>query len=89
MAKKVQRPLPSEKQIHEFLKLHLSKDFPNLGRKGCPSDDALRLLAAHPREIHPSVIRHIGRCSPCFYRYGQILRKRRAKSGPNRAKRRL
>ena len=47
----------------------LSEGFPNPGRRGCPDEDTLRLLARDPFSVNESVRTHIGSCSECFSEY--------------------
>ena len=47
----------------------LYEGFPNPGRKGCPDEDTLKLLARDPFSVNESVRTHIGSCSECFSEY--------------------
>jgi hypothetical protein len=74
------RATPSEEIVLRFLKKHLSSDFPNPGRKGCPSEETLNKLVGPRRKVNPVVVRHLFRCSPCYRYYSRRLRKMSAKS---------
>ncbi len=53
----------------DFARSYLSEAFPNPNRMGCPSDNALRLLAIQPMQSDPSTGEHLTSCSPCFTAY--------------------
>lgn len=72
-AKKHTRESASETGVLKFLDSHLSKDFPNPKRRGCPSNEVLELLAFDPQQVRQSVVRHLFRCSPCYRRYSVLL----------------
>ena len=42
---------------------------PNPLRKGCPTDDTLRMLAFRREDPHAKLVTHITNCSPCYQRY--------------------
>jgi hypothetical protein len=63
----------SEEEFLTAAKSHLSEDFPNPQRIGCPPDCDLKALAEHPQDADPSVRQHITCCSPCFSRYMEAL----------------
>ena len=52
-----------------FARSYLSDAFPNPERTGCPTDDALRVMALRPLEADASVGEHLMFCSPCFRAY--------------------
>jgi hypothetical protein len=58
-----------EQDLLDFTRSYLSEDFPNPERKGCPPDDALRVLASAPIQSAKSVSDHLTCCSPCFNAY--------------------
>jgi hypothetical protein len=78
--KKAGRATSSEEILLQFLEKHLSNDFPNQGRKGCPSNQALNKLVGPRRKVNPVIIRHLFRCSPCYRYYSRRLRQLSAKS---------
>ena len=59
----------NERELLDFARSYLSEAFPNPNRMGCPSDDALRLLAIRPMQSDPSTGEHLTSCSPCFTAY--------------------
>ena len=59
----------NERELLDFARSYLSEVFPNPKRIGCPSDDALRLLATRPMQSDPSTGEHLTSCSPCFTAY--------------------
>ena len=61
-----------------FAQSYLRDAFPNPDRTGCPSDDALHLMATRPRKGDASVIEHLSCCSPCFNAYMGYLEKAKA-----------
>jgi hypothetical protein len=64
----------SEDEFVGLAKSHLSEDFPNPERIGCPADSDLTRMAVHPIEARDAkVSKHLMRCSPCFKRYMQVL----------------
>jgi len=62
-----------------FARSYLSDAFPNPERAGCPTDDALQLMATRPSESDASISEHLTCCSPCFNAYMGHLAKSRAK----------
>lgn len=63
------RVFEGEQDLLDFTRSYLSEDFPNPERKGCPPDDALRVLASAPIQNDKSVSDHLTYCSPCFNAY--------------------
>ncbi len=63
----------NEERLLKFGKEYLSEAFPNPDRIGCPSEHALRLAAAQPRDAEPGFSEHLTCCSPCFNRYMGFL----------------
>lgn len=61
--------LVKEGELLAFARSYLSEAFPNPERRGCPPDDALRLLAIRPLQGDESVGEHLTCCSPCFNAY--------------------
>ena len=59
----------NERELLDFARSYLSEAFPNPKRVGCPSDDALRLLAIRPMQSDASTGEHLTFCSPCFTAY--------------------
>ena len=70
---------PFEKRLLRVLKRHLSRDFPNPKRIGCPPKQELELLAAEPAKVGNWVVEHLLSCSPCYLIYSGILRKQKTK----------
>jgi hypothetical protein len=66
---KKRRVFEAEQDLLDFTRSYLSEDFPNPERKGCPPDDALRVLAITPVQSEKSVSDHLTCCSPCFNAY--------------------
>ena len=66
---KTRRVFEREQDLLDFTRSYLSEDFPNPERKGCPPDDALRVLAFAPIKSEKSVSDHLTCCSPCFNAY--------------------
>src|SRR6266480_2434243 len=75
---KKRRVFESEQDLLDFTRSYLSEDFPNPERKGCPPDDALRVLASAPIQSDESVSDHLTCCSPCFNAYMAHLAHARA-----------
>jgi hypothetical protein len=73
MQKQRERREFNEEEFLRFAKAYLSEAFPNPERTGCPPDSELIGLAEHPLAADPYVSDHLGLCSPCFNRYGEIL----------------
>ncbi len=65
-AKKPGRESYSEKTLLKFLKEHLSKDYPNPRREGCPPKALLKDLAKEPQEVDAAIVYHVFHCSPCY-----------------------
>jgi hypothetical protein len=65
-AKMPKRKSYSEKTLLKFMKDHLSKEYPNPRREGCPPQALLKLLAKEPREVEAAVVYHVFHCSPCY-----------------------
>src|ERR1700687_5502725 len=66
---KKRRVFEREQDLLDFTRSYLSEDFPNPERKGCPPDDALRVLASRPIQSDESISDHLTCCSPCFNAY--------------------
>jgi hypothetical protein len=66
---KKRRVFEREQDLLDFTRSYLSEDFPNPERKGCPPDDALRVLASRPVQSDESISDHLTCCSPCFNAY--------------------
>ena len=69
-----------ERKLLDFARSHLSEAFPNPKRVGCPSDDALRLLAIRPMQSDASTGEHLTCCSPCFTAYTAHLARAKAEA---------
>ncbi len=69
-----------EQDLLHFTRSYLSEAFPNPERKGCPPDDALRVLASGPIQRGESVSDHLTCCSPCFNAYMAHLARARAEA---------
>ena len=77
---------PFEKKFLRILQRHLSSDFPNPKRIGCPPKHQLMKLAATPQSVSDWVVEHLLSCSPCYRTYSEILRKQKTKdAGPKEA----
>jgi len=63
----------SERVLLNLLKGHLSKDFPNPRRRGCPPKETLARIARKPLTGPSSVVRHLFQCSPCYRLYSRAL----------------
>jgi len=75
---KTRRVFEREQDLLDFTRSYLSEDFPNPERKGCPPDDALRVLASRPIQSDESISDHLTCCSPCFNAYMSHLAHARA-----------
>jgi hypothetical protein len=75
---KTRRVFEGEQDLLDFTRSYLSEDFPNPGRKGCPPDDALRVLASALIQSDKSVSDHLTCCSPCFNAYMAYIAHARA-----------
>jgi hypothetical protein len=75
---KKRRVFEGEQDLLDFTRSYLSEDFPNPERKGCPPDDALRVLASAPIQSDKSVSDHLTCCSPCFNAYMVHIARARA-----------
>jgi hypothetical protein len=72
------RVVDREHELLGFARFYLSDAFPNPERKGCPPDDALRILASRPTKSDESIGNHLTCCSPCFNAYRVHLAHARA-----------
>jgi hypothetical protein len=72
--KKTGRKCPTEKALLGYMKQHLSNDFPNPTRIGCPPLEALEHNAKDPIHADESVSKHVAHCSPCYRVYSRLLR---------------
>lgn len=70
----------SEKTLVKFMKEHLSKDYPNPRREGCPPKLTLERLAKQPQQVDPSVVFHVFHCSPCYKECRRLLARLKSKS---------
>jgi len=85
---KKRRVFEGEQDLLDFTRFYLSEDFPNPERKGCPPDDALRVLASAPIHGDKSVSDHLTCCSPCFNAYmAHIAHQRAQEVQPQRIRR--
>lgn len=75
---KKSRVFEREQDLFEFARIYLSDAFPNPERKGCPPDDAARILASRPTTSAESISNHLTCCSPCFNAYRAHLAHARA-----------
>ena len=75
---KKRRVFEREQDLLEFARSYLSEAFPNPERKGCPPDNALRILASRPTDSDESISNHLTCCSPCFNAYMAHLAHARA-----------
>lgn len=67
-------PFANEQEFLAFTKSHLSQDFPNPERIGCPDDADLQRMGKHPiAKRDDDISKHLTRCLPCFNRYMEIL----------------
>lgn len=85
---KTRRVFEGEQDLLDFTRSYLSEDFPNPERKGCPPDDALRVLASAPIQGDKSVSDHLTCCSPCFNAYMAHIAHARAEAVQSRGIRR-
>ena len=69
-----------EKKFLRVLKRHLSHDYPNPKRIGCPQKRELNLLSTQPTKVEDWIVSHLMSCSPCYLTYSMILRKQKSKS---------
>jgi hypothetical protein len=67
----------TERHLLGFARSYLCEAFPNPGREGCPSPEALRAFAEHPRRSEGSLTSHLSVCSPCFNAYLGCLERAR------------
>lgn len=70
---KKRRVFEREQDLLDFTRSYLSEAFPNPERKGCPPDDALRVLASGPIQSAEPTSDHLTCCSPCFNAYMSYL----------------
>jgi len=77
--KKVERESYPEKTLVKFVKEHLSKEYPNPQREGCPPKLTLERLAQQPQQVDPSVVFHVFHCSPCYMECRRLLAHAKAK----------
>jgi hypothetical protein len=75
---KKRRVFEREQDLLEFARSYLSEAFPNPERKGCPPNNALRVLASRPKDTDESISNHLTCCSPCFNAYMAHLAHARA-----------
>jgi hypothetical protein len=68
-----------EKKFLRVLRRHLSHDYPNPKRIGCPGRQELDLLCTQPMKVEDWVVNHLMSCSPCYLVYSEILRKEKTK----------
>ena len=76
----------SEKTLVKFMKEHLSKDYPNPRREGCPPKLTLERLAKQPQQVDPSVAFHVFHCSPCYKECRRLLAHLKAKTRGSRTR---
>jgi len=73
--KKGSRRAPFEKKFLLALERHLSRDFPNPNRVGCPTEEELHALSNKPVRAKRWIVQHLICCSPCYLAYRKILKK--------------
>jgi hypothetical protein len=71
------RAMITERHLLGFARSYLSEAFPNPGRQGCPSPDALRAFAEHSTRSEELITTHLTVCSPCFNAYLECLERAR------------
>jgi hypothetical protein len=71
------RAMITERHLLRFARSYLSEAFPNPGRQGCPSPDALRALAEHSTRSEGLISSHLSVCSACFNTYLACLERAR------------
>ena len=76
----------SEKTLVKFMKEHLSKEYPNPQREGCPPKLTLKRLAQQPQQVDPSVVFHVFHCSPCYKQCRSLLARLKAKTRGSRTR---
>ena len=64
--KKPRRKTYSEKTLLRFVKEHLSNEYPNPEREGCPPKAVLKSLAKEPHASDAAIVYHVFHCSPCY-----------------------
>src|SRR5579872_7161063 len=67
----------TERHLLGFARSYLCEAFPNPGREGCPSPEALRAFAEHPTRSEGFLTSHLSVCSPCFNAYLACLERAR------------
>jgi hypothetical protein len=73
--KKRSRGAQFEDKFLRALAKHLSRDFPNPKRLGCPTEEELRGLSTRPARAQHWIVQHLMYCSPCYLAYRKILGK--------------
>lgn len=63
------RAMITERHLLGFARSYLSEAFPNPGRQGCPSLDALRAFAERSTRSEGLISSHLSVCSPCYNDY--------------------
>ena len=76
--KRAARESYSEKTLLKFVKEHLSKEYPNPRREGCPSQAMLKRLAHDPQKVDASIVYHVFHCSPCYKTCSGLLARLKA-----------
>jgi hypothetical protein len=76
----------SEKTLVKFMKAHLSKEYPNPQREGCPPKLTLERLAKQPQQVDSSVVFHVFHCSPCYKECRRLLAPLKAKTTGSRTR---
>ena len=62
-----------EKTLLKLVKEHLSKEYPNPRREGCPPKATLKRLAQDPQQVDASIVYHVFHCSPCYKTCSSLL----------------
>jgi hypothetical protein len=71
------RAMITERDLLRFARSYLSEAFPNPGRQGCPSEDALRAFAGRSTRSGGLISSHLSVCSRCFNDYLACLERSR------------
>jgi hypothetical protein len=71
------RAMITERDLLRFARSYLSEAFPNPGRQGCPSEDALRAFAERSTRSGGLISSHLSVCSQCFNAYLACLERSR------------
>jgi hypothetical protein len=71
----IKRRKLSDEAFLEIGNRHLSENFPNPTRQGCPADTVLKQAAEQPAQMSEETLDHITLCSPCYNIFSEFLGK--------------